>query len=167
MNRLGRLGVYGPILGRLPLRVFSIGKYAFQKNLNRCLTSRPAVNNHRPSIVELAGPIYKYTLRLPASGPGLRRRVAGFKSCHWHPWALTPAVRVPRLQWKRALSWLERWQEHTSQGNFFGGSIFIDQAALKGARPNSPAGVKPATASARCNLNLNLNLKLQLAHWHL
>ena len=27
----GRLGVYGPILGRLPLRVFSIGKYAFQK----------------------------------------------------------------------------------------------------------------------------------------
>ncbi len=28
---LGRLGVYGPILGRLPLRVFSIGKYAFQK----------------------------------------------------------------------------------------------------------------------------------------
>ena len=26
---LGRLGVYGPILGRLPLRVFSIGKYAF------------------------------------------------------------------------------------------------------------------------------------------
>ncbi len=28
---VGRLGVYGPILGRLPLRVFSIGKYAFQK----------------------------------------------------------------------------------------------------------------------------------------
>ncbi len=28
---MGRLGVYGPILGRLPLRVFSIGKYAFQK----------------------------------------------------------------------------------------------------------------------------------------
>jgi len=28
---LGRLGVYGPILGRLSLRVFSIGKYAFQK----------------------------------------------------------------------------------------------------------------------------------------
>ncbi len=28
---LGRLGVYGLILGRLPLRVFSIGKYAFQK----------------------------------------------------------------------------------------------------------------------------------------
>jgi hypothetical protein len=30
---LGRLGVYGPILGRLPLRVFSIGKYAFQKKM--------------------------------------------------------------------------------------------------------------------------------------
>ncbi len=28
---LGQLGVYGLILGRLPLRVFSIGKYAFQK----------------------------------------------------------------------------------------------------------------------------------------
>jgi hypothetical protein len=28
---LGRLGAYGLILGRLPLRVFSIGKYAFQK----------------------------------------------------------------------------------------------------------------------------------------
>ncbi len=28
---MGRLGVYGLILGRLPLRVFSIGKYAFQK----------------------------------------------------------------------------------------------------------------------------------------
>jgi hypothetical protein len=30
---LGRLGVYGLILGRLPLGVFSIGKYAFQKRL--------------------------------------------------------------------------------------------------------------------------------------
>ncbi len=29
---MGRLGVYGLILGRLPLRVFSIGKYAFQKS---------------------------------------------------------------------------------------------------------------------------------------
>ncbi len=30
---MGRLGVYGLILGRLPLRVFSIGKYAFQKKV--------------------------------------------------------------------------------------------------------------------------------------
>ncbi len=30
-SSVGRLGVYGLILGRLPLSVFSIGKYAFQK----------------------------------------------------------------------------------------------------------------------------------------
>jgi hypothetical protein len=33
MKTLGRLGVYGLILGRLPLGVISIGKYAFQKKL--------------------------------------------------------------------------------------------------------------------------------------
>jgi hypothetical protein len=37
---MGRLGVYGPILGRLPLRVFSIGKYAFQKK--RSVHASPA-----------------------------------------------------------------------------------------------------------------------------
>jgi hypothetical protein len=33
LAQLGRLGVYGLILGRLPLGVFSIGKYAFQKKI--------------------------------------------------------------------------------------------------------------------------------------
>ena len=34
-GRMGRLGVYGLILGRLPLRVFSIGKYAPPKKMGR------------------------------------------------------------------------------------------------------------------------------------
>ncbi len=49
---LGRLGVYGPILGRLPLRVFSIGKYAFQKKARfpsrPCLSAGPHPPAERP-----------------------------------------------------------------------------------------------------------------------
>ena len=51
MISLGRLGVYGPILGRLPLRVFSIGKYAFQKkvtNVQMCVAMKGILKAQRP-----------------------------------------------------------------------------------------------------------------------
>ncbi len=96
MNRgLGRLGVYGPILGRLPLRVFSIGKYAFQKKAYepRRLSEQLFVE---PRLVAAA----------PRSAALLPRAIAE-ASAGSHAWArraLAPWARRLRFRSSRRIS---------------------------------------------------------------